>query len=67
MSICYKCDACGRVVPDTRRELMKEFHFKDVIDDNGHKKTINLSRKIKIDLCEQCYLGLYKIAKEKSN
>lgn len=66
MSICYKCDACGAVMPDRHRARMKEFYF-GTVNDNGYKKKIDLSHKIKVDLCDDCYHGLYEIAKGKSN
>ena len=66
MAVCYKCDACGKVIADRYKAKMKEFYISYVADD-GMLIPWNYTRKVKVDLCDDCYHGLNEIARRKSN
>ena len=54
----YQCDCCEKVISDPHTVKMKEFYV-GVDFDCGSK------RKIKIQLCDDCYKGLHLIAEKR--
>ena len=66
MAAYYKCDACGKVIADRYQAKMKEFYISYFADD-GMLIPWNHTRKVKVDLCDDCYHGLNEIARRKSN
>ena len=50
----YICDSCGKTIYNPHREKMREFYVEYY--------RIDMSRKTKIHLCNECYRGLNKIA-----
>ena len=60
----YKCDGCGEIISNPFEEKMKEFNVDCEVDCCG-VFPVNIKRKVKVDLCEDCFKGLYLIANEK--
>lgn len=58
----YQCDSCKEVIEDPYTVKMKEFYLGVDIDCLiGIKTPIERKRKIKIQLCDNCYKGLHLI------
>lgn len=60
----YKCDSCGVTIEKPYTEKMKEFCFACEYDEHGIFPKF-WKRKVKVHLCEGCYVGLYVIVKQK--
>lgn len=54
----YQCDSCNKVISDPYTVKMKEFYCGIVIP-------VESKRKIKIQLCSDCYKGLHLIAEQR--
>jgi len=56
----YQCDSCYKIIENPYIVKMKEFYI-----DNTHsiqdENLIESKRKIKIQLCDDCYKGLHLI------
>lgn len=56
----YQCDSCYKIIENPYIVKMKEFYI-----DNTHsiqdENLIERKRKIKIQLCDDCYKGLHLI------
>lgn len=65
----YRCDSCNKVISDPYEVEMKEFYLG--VDDTDYFSFIGIAipverkRKIKIDLCDDCFRGLHVIAEKK--
>lgn len=65
----YQCDCCEKVISDPYTVGMKEFYLG--VDDTDYFSLIGIAipveckRKIKIDLCDDCFKGLHVIAEKK--
>lgn len=66
MSKEYVCDCCNEVIFVPHEVTMKEFYLGYTIEDFGVVPTL-AKRKVKIHLCENCFLGLKEIAKKVVN
>lgn len=60
----YKCDSCGVEIKNPHEQKMKEFCFSAEIDEHGIFPKF-WKRKVKIHLCNDCFIGLYIIKKRK--
>lgn len=55
----YQCDCCNKVISDPYKVNMKQFYVGIDIEYFTRIKTpIKRKRKIKIQLCDECYKGL---------
>lgn len=64
----YKCDCCNKVITDPYEVEMKEFYLgvdTDCFSLIGIAIPVERKRKIKIDLCDDCFKGLHVIAEKK--
>lgn len=62
----YQCDSCNKVIADPYTVKMKEFYVGiDTEYFTRIKTPIECKRKIKIQLCDECYKGLNLIAERK--
>lgn len=62
----YKCDSCNKIISNPYIIKMKEFYVGIDIEYFTRIKTpIERKRKIKIQLCDDCYKGLNLIAEKK--
>lgn len=63
----YRCDSCNKVIADPYTVKMKEFYLgmMDTDCSSGIVIPIERKRKIKIQLCDDCYKGLHLIAEKK--
>lgn len=67
----YQCDCCNKVISDPYTVGMKEFYLG--VDDTDYFSLIGIAipveckRKIKIDLCDDCFKGLHVIAEKKES
>lgn len=62
----YQCDSCNKVIQDPYIVKMKEFYVG--IDREYFtwlETLVKSKRKIKIQLCDDCYKGLHFIAEKK--
>ena len=62
----YQCDSCNKVIQDPYIVKMKEFYVG--IDREYFtwlETPVKSKRKIKIQLCDDCYKGLHFIAEKK--
>lgn len=57
----YVCDSCGVTIKSPHHVKMKEF-FVDVACELGTLFPVKCSKKKKIQLCDECYKSLRKIA-----
>ena len=57
----YKCDNCGNTIMNPYEQKMKEFYVGCEFDECGVFPIFS-KRKVKVDLCEDCYKGLHHIA-----
>lgn len=63
----YQCDSCNKVIADPYTVKMKEFYVEiDTEYFTRIKTLVKSKRKIKIQLCDDCYKGLNLIAKKRS-
>lgn len=60
----YQCDSCNKVIADPHTVKMKEFY---VGIDIEYFTRIERKRKIKIQLCDDCYKGLQVIAEKREH
>lgn len=60
----YVCDACGRIMTDPHQAAMKEFYLGSYIDGDGDPITKRITKKRKVDLCSECFHGLYLLAEK---
>lgn len=64
----YQCDSCKKVISDPYTVKMKEFYVGvDTDYFSGIGIPIESKRKIKIQLCDDCYKGLHLIAEKKEH
>lgn len=62
----YKCDSCNKLISDPYTVKMKEFYLGvDTDYFSGIAIPVECKRKIKIDLCDDCFKGLHVIAEKK--
>lgn len=64
----YRCDSCNKVISDPYEVEMKEFYLgvdTDYFSLIGIATPVERKRKIKIDLCDDCFKGLHVIAEKK--
>lgn len=63
----YQCDSCEKVIEDPYTVKMKEFYLgmMDTDCSSGIVIPIERKRKIKIQICNDCYKGLHLIAERK--
>lgn len=62
----YQCDSCKKIIHNPYKVKMKEFYVG--IDMEYFTRIgipIECKRKIKIQLCDDCYEGLHLIAEKK--
>lgn len=58
----YQCDSCNKVISNPHNVKMKEFYVGIDIEYFTRITTpIERKRKIKIQLCDDCYKGLHLI------
>lgn len=60
----YQCDSCNKIIPNPHNVKMKEFYV-DSTYFNRNIIPIERKRKIKIQLCDDCYKGLNLIAEKR--
>lgn len=64
----YQCDSCNKVITDPYTVKMKEFYLGVDVDClSGTAIPIERKRKIKIQICDDCYKGLHLIAERKEH
>ena len=61
----YECDACKKTIKDPYEVKMKEFYVGCSFETCGVFPS-NDKREVKIHLCDDCFKGLNKIAKDKA-
>ncbi len=62
----YQCDSCYKIIENPYIVKMKEFYVGiDTEYFTRIKTPVKSKRKIKIQLCDECYKGLHLIAKLK--
>lgn len=64
----YRCDSCNKVITDPYTVNMREFYLgfdADCFSLIGIAIPFECKRKIKIDLCDDCFKGLHVIAEKK--
>lgn len=62
----YQCDCCNKVISNPHTVKMKEFYLEVDIDCLSEIVIpIEKKRKIKIQICDDCYKGLHLIAERK--
>lgn len=62
----YQCDCCNKVITDPYTVKMKEFYVGiDIEYFSQIGIPIESKRKIKIQLCDDCFKGLHVIAEKK--
>lgn len=56
----YQCDSCKKAIEDPYTVKMKEFYvgMMDIDSGSGIVIPIERKKKIKIQLCDDCYKGL---------
>ena len=63
----YQCDCCKKIIEVPFTVKMKEFYLGvDTDCFSGIAIPIESKRKIKIQLCDDCYKGLHLIAEKRS-
>lgn len=64
----YQCDSCYKIIENPYIVKMKEFYVGiDTEYFTRIKTPVKSKRKIKIQLCDECYKGLHLIAKLKGS
>ena len=61
----YQCDACKKTITDPYEEKMKEFYVGCHFEYEGVFPE-NSKRKVKVHLCDNCFIGLHIIAEQKA-
>lgn len=63
----YQCDSCYKIISNPHNVKMKEFYvgMMDTDSSSGIVIPIESKRKIKIQICDDCYKGLHLIAEKK--
>lgn len=62
----YQCDSCNKVISNPHKVKMKEFYVGiDMEYFTRIQIPIESKRKIKIQLCDDCFKGLHVIAEKK--
>ena len=62
----YQCDSCYKIIENPYTIKMKEFYVGiDTEYFTRNKTLVKSKRKIKIQLCDDCYKGLHFIAEKK--
>lgn len=63
----YQCDCCNKVISNPHTVKMKEFYVGvgDIDYSSGIVIPLESKRKIKIQICDDCYKGLHLIAEKK--
>lgn len=62
----YQCDGCYKIIENPHTVKMKEFYVGiDTEYFTRIKTLVKSKRKIKIQLCDDCYKGLHLIAEKK--
>lgn len=62
----YQCDCCNKVITDPYTVKMKEFYVGiDIEYFSQIGIPVERKRKIKIQLCDDCFKGLHVIAEKK--
>lgn len=61
----YECDSCKKIIQNPYEVNMKEFYVGCSFEIWGVFPS-NDKRKVKIHLCDDCFNGLNKIAKDKA-
>lgn len=63
----YQCDCCKKIIDDPFTVKMKEFYLGfDTDCSSDIVIPIERKKKIKIQLCDDCYKGLHLIAEKRS-
>lgn len=60
----FVCDACGKVIKEPYEARMREFYLGRYNDDDGYPITKRITKKRKVDLCSECFHGLYLLAEK---
>ena len=63
MSKQYVCDSCEDIILSPHDVKMKEFYIGCSFEVDGVYPSLD-KRKVKIHLCDRCFLGLRKIAEK---
>lgn len=63
----YICDACGRVMHEPHEVKMRLFYIETIRDTDGMLFDKRFAKRRKIELCPECFHGLYLIAKKEKN
>lgn len=64
----YQCDSCYKIIENPYIVKMEEFYVGIDIEYFSRIKTpIERKRKIKIQLCNDCYKGLHLIAEKREH
>lgn len=63
MSKEYVCDSCNGIIKNPHDVKMKEFYIGCSFDFGRVLPSLD-TRKVKIHLCDKCFLGLRKIAEK---
>lgn len=62
----YQCDCCNKVISNPHTVKMKEFYLGVDFDCiSGIAIPLESKRKIKIQICDDCYKGLHLIAEKR--
>lgn len=63
----YQCDSCYKIIENPYIVKMKEFYIGRMDTDcsSGIVIPVERKRKIKIQLCNDCYKGLHLVAEKK--
>lgn len=65
MAQVFTCDCCKEVITNPYKLKMKEFYvgmyFDADLGGNVELESMNVKRKVKIHLCDDCWRGLRKI------
>jgi hypothetical protein len=63
----YQCDCCNKVISNPHTVKMKEFYVGvgDIDCSSGLVIPLESKRKIKIQICDDCYKGLHLIAEKR--
>ena len=63
MSKQYVCDSCKEIITSPHDVKMKEFYIGCSFDFGRVLPSLD-TRKVKVHLCDKCFLGLNKIAEK---
>lgn len=64
----YQCDSCYKIIENPYIVKMKEFYvgMMDIDCISGIVAPVERKRKIKIQLCNDCYKGLHLVAEKRN-